>query len=87
MPKAVTDPKQVALGAIEGLVIGDCLNFFDAKALPRDKRIAEMVDTSDDLEVDAAIISEGDGNGAFVLSWSWVDFSGTELSKNGDCDR
>lgn len=78
------DPKQTALAAIEGLEIGDVLNFFYAKASARDKQIAEMAGTSDELETDGAIVSEGDSNGAFVLAWTWVSFSGTALDKDAE---
>lgn len=78
------DAKQAALAAIEGLEIGDVLTFFYAKADPRDHAIAEMVETSDELEVDGAIISEGDDNGAFVLAWTWVDFNGTGFDKEAE---
>jgi len=30
---------------------------------------------------DMSVVSEGDANGAYVQTWSWVDFSGTELDK------
>jgi hypothetical protein len=80
----ITDAKQKALAAIEGLEIGDVLNFFYAKADARDKAIAEMVEASDELEIDGAIISEGDDNGAFVLAWTWVDFNGTAFDKEAE---
>lgn len=36
------------------------------------------------LELDpSAKISEGDDNGAYVQTWMWVPFSGTELDKEG----
>ena len=73
MPKAVADPKQVALAAIEGLAIGDCLQFFYDRATPRDHQIADLVETDDELEVEGAIVSEGD-EGAFVLAWTYVFF-------------
>lgn len=76
------DPKQLALAKIKDLTIGDVIKFFDSRATPRDKQVAELVDTSDELELDGAVISEGDDNGAFVLSWSWVSFDGTPLNKN-----
>lgn len=82
VPISVADEKQRALAAIEGLEIGDVLQFFYGKATPRDKAIAEMVETSDELEVDGAITSEGDDNGAFVLAWTWIDFSGTGFDKD-----
>ena len=81
------DPKQEALAAIEGLEIGDVLQFFYNKATPHDRAIAEMVETSDELEVDGAITSEGDDNGAFVLAWTWVDFNGTALDKEAEDDE
>lgn len=30
---------------------------------------------------DDAVVSEGDENGAYVQAWLWVDFAGTDLSK------
>jgi hypothetical protein len=78
------DPKQEALAKIEGLTISDVLRFFYDRATPRDKEIAAMVDTDDELETDGAILSEGEDNGAFVLTWSWVDFDGTKFDKEAD---
>lgn len=35
-----------------------------------------------DIEFDlTAEVSEGDGNGAYVQAWVWIDFSGTSLDK------
>ncbi|GAA0005256.1 hypothetical protein [Bradyrhizobium elkanii] len=79
------DPKQLALAAIPGLEIGDCLQFFYARASERDKQIADLVGTSDELETDGAIVSEGESNGAFVLAWAWASFSGTALTKICQC--
>jgi len=31
---------------------------------------------------DDAIASEGDDNGAYVQTWAWVDFAGTNLDKH-----
>lgn len=39
--------------------------------------------TEGELEVDNALVSEGDDNGAYVLTWTWVDFAGTSLDKDG----
>lgn len=74
--------KQKALASIKGLVLSDCIAFFDARASERDKKIADLVEAIDaELEVDNALISEGDDNGAYVLCWAWVSFSGTDFDK------
>lgn len=40
------------------------------------------------LEIDdTAITSEGDDNGSYVMAWLWVDFSGTDLDKETNCDE
>jgi hypothetical protein len=83
LPKK-TDPKQVALAAIEGLEVADVLAFFYAKATPRDEAIASLVSTDDELNVDGAITSEGDDNGSWVLAWVWVDFADTEFDKEAE---
>jgi hypothetical protein len=76
VPPNPADPKQIALAAIVGLGIADVLSFFYAKASERDKVIADLVDTTDELECAGAILSEGEGSpGAFVLTWSWVDLT------------
>lgn len=81
------DPKQVALAGIPGLEIGDVLKFFYDRASERDKKIADMADVGDDgeFEIDGAIVSEGDDNGAYVLGWSWASFAGTALTKICEC--
>ncbi|BBB99707.1 hypothetical protein [Bradyrhizobium elkanii] len=81
------DPKQLALAAIPGLEIGDVLKFFYDRASERDKKIADMADVGDDgeFEIDGAIVSEGDDNGAYVLGWSWASFAGTALTKICEC--
>lgn len=83
---SAADPKQVALASIEGLAIGDVLKFFYDRATPRDRAIAALVETNDELEIDGAITSEGDDNGSFVLAWTWVSFSGTALDKDKEDD-
>lgn len=83
MPKV--DPKQEALAAIEGLEFSDVFRFFNDKATDRDKAIADMVATDDELEVDGAITSEGGDNGSWVLAWTWVDFNGTPFTKICQC--
>ena len=40
-----------------------------------------------ELEVDGAITSEGDDDGAFVLAWTWVDFNGTAFDKEAEDDE
>ncbi len=38
-----------------------------------------------ELEIDCATeVSEADGNGAYVNSWVWVEFSGTPLDKESE---
>lgn len=32
-------------------------------------------------DLDNAIVSEGDDNGAYVMAWVWADFNGTPLNK------
>lgn len=74
-----------ALAAIPDLTFSDCVKFFDAQATDRDKQIADLAPTREgELEVDNAIVSEGDDNGAYVLAWVWVPFNGTELDKGDD---
>ena len=81
----MADPKQDALAAIEGLTLGDVLRSFYDRADDREKAIADMCDYMDlDFEVDGAIISEGDDNGAYVMGWHWVDFHGTKFDKYDD---
>lgn len=76
------------LAAIEELTIADCVHFFAAKNTPRDRQIIELArerhHEDGELEFDdpECIVSEGDDNGAYVLGWKWVDFTGTELDKN-----
>lgn len=46
------------------------------------RKLAYTYQKDGELEIDeGAVISEGDDNGAYVASWVWVDFSGTELDK------
>ena len=73
--------KQKALAAIDGLTFADCAEFFDSRATERDRRVAEMIETSDELNVDWSITSEGDDNGAWVLCWAWASFADTDLDK------
>lgn len=52
----------------------------------RDKKIRALASVADcdGVEIDgAAIVSEGDDNGAYVSAWVWVEFEGTELDKEG----
>jgi hypothetical protein len=71
---------QERLAAIEGLTLADCLQFFHEKATPEQRKIAEMVEVSDEgFERDYDIVSEGADNGAYVLGWRWVSFSGTDM--------
>ncbi|CCG43339.1 hypothetical protein [Magnetospirillum molischianum] len=68
---------------------------FKALAEPSERELAivsiarEQHHVDGEVEIDdpadgIATISEGDGNGAYVLAWVWADFSGTELNKEGD---
>lgn len=82
--------KQEALAAIDGLTFADCTNFFNERASERDKQIQELgcssraIDNDGRTENDHAIISEGDDNGAYLLTWTWVSFEGTDLDKEKD---
>ena len=59
------------------------------KQEPDEKRRKEIValaqgmfESPEASEIDDdAVVSEGDDNGAYVQSWTWVDFSGTPLDK------
>ncbi len=42
----------------------------------RDDKIRSMVECDGD-----AVVSEGDSNGAYVMTWTWVPFEGTEFDK------
>jgi hypothetical protein len=54
----------------------------------REAKIRAMVEPVDgELEVDdEAIVSEGDDNGAYVQTWTWVSFVGTDLDKEEEKD-
>lgn len=71
------------------LTLGECIAYFDAKATERDKAIAALADDQcgreGEVEIDNAILSEGEDNGAYVLAWVWVDFSGTPFDKEDVC--
>lgn len=85
--------KNDALAAIEGLKLSDCLAFFDSKATARDKQICEIadwpgpVDNDGHVERDNYQVSEGDDNGAVVVTWTWVSFEGTVLDKDEEEDE
>lgn len=56
------------------------------KQLERERGIRELAHEQyhcdGEIEIDdSATVSEGDGNGAYVQAWVWVDFSGTEFDK------
>jgi len=73
---------QWALEDIPGLTLGECLLFFYNKATERDRTIASLCVPKDLVfEIDGAIVSEGEDNGAYVLGWRWVPFEGTALDK------
>jgi len=75
------------LVAIDGLTFADCVRFFDERATERERAIAELAATREgEVEVDNAIVSESDDNGAYVLAWLWVDFAGTAFDKDNDED-
>jgi hypothetical protein len=76
--------KQKALAAIEGLTFADCFTFFDGRATERDREISSLFEGDDEHECDGAIISEGDDNGAFLLTWTWISFAGTPLDKGAE---
>jgi hypothetical protein len=56
----------------------------------REKQIYAIADeqgihTPGETEIDVpgpAEISEGEDNGAYIITWSWVDFAGTAFDKN-----
>lgn len=81
-PAPVAEDKATALALIEGLTFADCATFFAGKATTRDNVIASMVETNDELNCDWPITSEGNDNGAWVLTWTWVDFHNTALDKD-----
>lgn len=69
-----------ALKAIKGLTFADCVGFF-GEATNRELRIAQLarqlLNREGELEVDdRAVVSEGDDNGAYVMAWVYLDFSG-----------
>ncbi|MBY5353686.1 hypothetical protein HFO94_09080 [Rhizobium leguminosarum] len=52
---------------------------------PDTAAFAAAVQTSDDLEVDLdTIISRGEDDGAFVMTWTWVSNEGAGLSPSND---
>ncbi|MHC2218959.1 hypothetical protein [Rhizobium leguminosarum] len=52
---------------------------------PDTEAFAAAVQTSDDLEVDPdTIISRGDDDGAFVMSWTWVSNEQAGLRPSND---
>lgn len=52
---------------------------------PDTAAFAAAVQTSDDLEVDLdTIISRGDDDGAFVMTWTWVSNERAGLSLSND---
>lgn len=76
---------KAALAAIEGLTLADCLNFFDEEEDERAKKIVDLCEVDDEgFEIDTYHTSEGEDNGAYVLGWRWVSFSGTEFDKEKD---
>jgi hypothetical protein len=73
---------QAHLDGIKGLTMPHAHKWFYRNASDRDRKIAAMVDTQDErFEIDGAIVSEGDENGAYVMGWRWVSFEGTDLDK------
>jgi hypothetical protein len=82
------DEKDASLLLASGAAISDKLredleNIGEPRD-PRELQIIELVETRDgETECDPdAVVSEGDDNGAYVMTWSWVDFSGTPLDKD-----
>jgi len=59
------------------------LERFDNDRLVRDAAIRELAESNlpladGELEMDPnAVVSEGDDNGAYVMTWSWVSFADT----------
>lgn len=87
------DNKQAALASIGGLTFADCISFFERQATPRDKQIQALgnnsraIDNDGRTENDNAITSEGEDNGAYLLTWTWVSFEGTDLDKDAEEDE
>jgi len=72
--------KLKALERIRGLNFADCVAFFGEKS-DRERRIAmlgrERLTRDGELEIDdTTVVSEGEDNGSYVMTWSWVDFAG-----------
>ena len=85
---ATTRTPHAKLARIKGLTLADCLRYFDDKASERDKAIAALAPSREgEVEIDHALISEGDDNGAYVLAWVWADFAGTPFDKDDESIR
>ena len=59
---------------------------FDQPRLKRENAIrclaVKSIYDEGSTEVDeSAVISEGDENGAYVMTWTWLDFEGTKFDK------
>lgn len=72
--------KHKALGAVRGLTFADCVRFFGERTA-REQRIAQLararLKREGELEIDdVTVVSEGEDNGAYVMAWVWLDFSG-----------
>lgn len=85
MVRAVLDSKDPVLADVQVKLREYC----DVTPLERDVFIlASRLAKEGVLEFDSdAVISMGDDNGAYVGSFSWVDFSGTPLDKEADEDE
>jgi hypothetical protein len=63
------------------------LERFDPARLDRDAQVRALAAhrlglSEGELEMDEnAVVSEGDDNGAYVMTWSWVSFEGSDLDK------
>lgn len=73
--KAAADRRSEALAALkaEGLTIGECIR---ALASPEDdpyiRKARQLINGSDDVEIDEESITAPGDDGAWVLTWTWV---------------
>lgn len=71
-----------AVGELNGY-----LERFTPERIERDAQVRALAESNLSLSEGAlemaenAVVSEGDDNGAYVMTWSWVSFAGTELDK------
>lgn len=82
----MTKAMRAALNGITGLTFADCLKFFADKRYERERAICVLAQATlnkdEECEIDdATVLSEGDDNGAYVLTWTWLSFVGTKWDK------